>query len=68
MGWEPTIGRWRLNVGFVKSSAREGLVELRGEGRRKLRMGMVYVNPEGVGRRDREAVFPNSNGRILLVW
>ena len=32
------------------SSAREGSVsvELRGEGRRKLMIGVIYVNPEGV--------------------
>ena len=39
------------------SSAREGLMwmELRGEGRRTLMIGVVYVNPEGV-RRDGEAI------------
>ena len=32
-------------------------VELRGEGRRKLMIGVVYVNPEGVGVEEMERLF-----------
>ena len=40
------------------SSAREWLVclELRGEGRRKLMIGVVYVDPESESRKDGEAI------------
>ena len=41
------------------SSAREGLlwVELRGEGRRKLMVGVVYVNPVGVQLEEKDRLF-----------